>query len=85
MFEIEAHNMVTYTCTISDEDEKRIKDYISNNPSKFEYLDDRDSIIKAIYDLEIELYNNCVESDSYTEEIVWSTFEDRSPEEILSR
>ena len=41
MFEIEAHNMATYTCTISDKDEKRIKDYITNNPSKFEYLDDR--------------------------------------------
>lgn len=85
MFEIEAHNMVICTCTISDEDEERIRDYIADNPSEFEYLDDRDAIIKAIYDLEIELCDNYVESDSYTEEVVWSELEERSPEEILGR
>lgn len=84
MFDIEAHNMVICTCTISDEDEERIRDYISNNPSEFQYLSDRDAITKAIYDLEIELYDDYVESDSYTEEVVWSEFEKRSPEEILN-
>ena len=35
MFEIEAHNMVICTCTISDEDEERIRQYILNNPENF--------------------------------------------------
>ena len=83
MFEIEAHNMVVYTCQISDEDEKRIKEYIANHPKEFEYCDEKESILKAIGILEIEIYNSCVESESYTEEICWSSFEDRSAEEIL--
>lgn len=83
MFEIEAHNMVICTCTISDEDEERIRDYIADNQSEFQYLSSREAIIKAIRDLEIELYNDYVESDSYTEDVVWSEFEERSAEEIL--
>ena len=38
MFEIEAHNMVICTCTISDEDEERIRDYIADNQSGFQYF-----------------------------------------------
>lgn len=83
MFKIEAHNMVICTCTISDEDEERIQGYIADNQSEFQYLSNREAIIKAICDLEIELYNDYVESDSYTEDVVWSEFEERSAEEIL--
>lgn len=83
MFEIEAHNMVICTCQISDKDEKRIKEYIVNHPEEFEYCDDKESILKAIEILDIEIYDSYVESDSYTEEICWSSFEDRSAEEIL--
>ena len=49
----------------------------------FNILSNREAIIKAICDLEIELYNDYVESDSYTEDVVWSEFEERSAEEIL--
>lgn len=83
MFEIEAHNMVICTCQISDEDEKRIKEYVGNHPEEFEYCDAKESILKAIEILEIQIYDSYVESDSYTEEICWSSFEDRNAEEIL--
>ena len=84
MFEIEAHNTVICRCTISDEDEERIRKYIHNNPDKFQYKSDQEAIIQAIEDLEINLYEDYVESDSYTDDVVWSTFEERSAEEILS-
>ena len=83
MFKIEAHNMVICTCMISDDDEKRIRNYIKENPEKFEFMIEKNAIIQAIEELEIELYNDYVESDSYTDDIVWSSFEERSPEEIL--
>lgn len=83
MFEIEAHNMVICTCIISDEDESRIRQYIHNNPKKFQYISDQEAIIQAIKDLEINLYENYVESDSYTDDVVWSEYEGRSAKEIL--
>lgn len=83
MFEIEAHNMVICTCTISNEDETRIRQYIHNNPEKFQYKSDQEAIIQAIEDLKIDLYDQYVESDSYTDNVVWSEFEERSAEEIL--
>lgn len=83
MFEIEAHNMVICTCIISDEDESRIRQYIHNNPKKFQYISDQEAIIQAIKDLEINLYENYVESDSYTADVVWSEYEGRSAKEIL--
>ena len=83
MFEIEAHNMVICTCTISDEDEERIRQYILNNPEKFQYKSDEEAIIQAIEDLKIDLYDQYVESDSYTDNVVWFEFEEKSAEEIL--
>ena len=83
MFEIEAHNMVICTCTISDEAEERIRQYILNNPEKFQYKSDEEAIIQAIEDLKIDLYDQYVESDSYTDNVVWSEFEEKSAEEIL--
>ena len=85
MFKIEAHNMVICTCTISDDDEKIIRNYIKENPEKFEFCIEEKAIIQAIQELEIELYGDYVESDSYTDDICWSGFEDRSAEEILNR
>lgn len=83
MFKVEAHNMVVYTCTISDEDEKRIKEHIKSNPDKFSFMPAEQQITLAIEDLDIELYKDCTESDSYTNGIEWSEFEERSGEEIL--
>ena len=72
MFEIEVRNMVICTCKISDEDEQRIREYISNNMEKFQYRTDEETIVQAIDDLQIDLYKDYVESDSYTESIKWS-------------
>lgn len=84
MFEIEAHNLVICTCTISDEDEERIRQHIHSNPEKFQYKSDKEAIIQAIEDLEIDLYRQYVESDSYTDDVVWSSFEERNAEDILN-
>lgn len=84
MFEIETHNMVICTCTISDEDEERIRQHIHDNPDRFQYKSDQEAIIQAIEDLKINLYEDYVESDSYADGVFWSEFEDRSAEEILN-
>lgn len=84
MFEIEARNMVICSCKISDEDEQRIREYIFDNLEKFQYRADEEAIIQAVNELQIDLYKDYVESDSYTESIKWSSFEERSPEKILN-
>lgn len=85
MFEIEADCVQVCTCTISDEDEERIRDYIKDNPEEFEFMSEEKAIIQAISDLEIELYKDYTESDTYTDDIRWSEYEERSAEEILNR
>lgn len=77
--------MQVCTCKISDEDEKRIRNYINDNSEKFEFMSCKESIIEAISELEIDLYNDYVESDSYTNDIRWSEYEERSAEEILNK
>lgn len=87
MFRVEAVATVYYTCSLSDEDGKKVLDYIKENPEKFEFMSDKKKILKAVdilfSDCEIELYDNVVESDFNTDEIRWSEFEDKKPEEIL--
>lgn len=85
MFEIEVDYVQVCTCKISDEDEKRIRNYINDNSEKFEFMSCKESIIEAISELEIDLYNDYVESDSYTNDIRWSEYEERSAEEILNK
>ncbi len=84
MFEIEVDYVQVCTCKISDEDEQRIKDYIKNNPEKFEFMSEKKAIIEAVSELDIDLFNDYVESDGYTNDIRWSEFEERSAEEILN-
>lgn len=84
MFEIEVDYMQVCTCKISNEAEQRIKDYIKNNPKKFEFMSDKEAIIEAVSELEIDLFNDYVESDGYTNDIRWSEYEERSAEEILN-
>lgn len=83
MFEIEVDRIQVCTCRISDEDENKIKAYINNNPEKFDFMTNEEAIIKAVSELDINLYNDYVESDGYTNDIRWSKFEDRSAEDIL--
>ncbi len=88
MFRVEAVATVYYTCSLSDEDGKKVLDYIKENPEKFEFMSDKKKILKAVEslhkDCEIELYDDSTESDFCTEEIRWSEFENRTPEEILN-
>ena len=53
MFEIEAHNMVTCTCKISDENEIKIREYIKKHPDEFQYCSDEEAIIIAIKNLKL--------------------------------
>ena len=88
MFKVEAVATVYYTCTLSNEDGKKVLDYIKQNPDEFEFMQDEEKITKAVKMLygedEIDLYQFSNESDFSTEEIRWSEFEDRTAEEILS-
>lgn len=89
MLKVEAVAKVYYTCTLSDEDEKKILDYIKENPKEFEFISDKMKIIKAVEklyeDAEVNIYEDSVESDFTTEEIKWSEFEERTADEILIR
>lgn len=88
MFSVEAVATIYYTCTLSDEDGQKVLDYIKENPEEFEFMSDKKKILKAVEILsnncDIELYDDSVESDFSTEELRWSEFEDRTPEEILN-
>lgn len=87
MFKIEAVATVYYTCWLSDEDSQKVIDYIKGNPEEFEFMTDKDKIIKAVEKLyeedEISPYDSSNESDFSTEEFRWSEFEERSAKEIL--
>lgn len=88
MFKIEAVATVYYTCSLSDEDGQKVLDYIKENPDEFKFMSDKKKILKAVEILsnncDIELYYDSVESDFSTEELKWSEFENRTPEEILN-
>ena len=87
MFKIEAVATVYYTCSLSEEDSQKVINYIKENPGKFDFMSDKDKIIRAVNilssDCEIELYDDAVENDFNTDEIKWSEFEERTAEEIL--
>ena len=85
MFEIEVDRVQVCTCKISDENEQMVRNYINDNPEKFEFKSCQESIIEAISELKIDLYNDYIESDSYTNDIRWSEYEERSAEEILNK
>lgn len=88
MFKIEAVATVCYTCWLSDEDSEKVLDYIKENPKEFEFMSEKEKIIKAVEELyeenDIDPYQSSDESDFSTEEFRWSEFEERSAEEILS-
>lgn len=86
MLTVEAVGTIYYTCELSNEDEDKVIRYIKDNEDNLDYIDE-ETIMEAVRELwangEIELYANSTESDYSTEEINWSEFEERSPEEIL--
>lgn len=87
MFKVEAVATVYYTCLLSNEDGQKVLDYIKENPEEFEFMSDKEKIVKAVEKLyeedQIELYQFSDESDFATEKIKWSEFEERTAEEIL--
>lgn len=88
MLKVEAVGTIYYTCELSDEEEKKVIDYIKDNPEDFEFMNSKQAIVAAVdilyRDSEIELYSDAIEGDYSTEEIRWSEFEKRSAEEILN-
>lgn len=81
---------VVYTVTLTEEDMNLVKDYISDNCEKdmmdiFAKENILDAVNELVYDDKIALYDDwkAIESDFYTNDITWSNYEDRSPEEIL--
>lgn len=47
-------------------------------------MSNKEAIIEVVSELKIDLFNDYVESDGYTNDIRWSEFEERSAEEILN-
>lgn len=89
MLKIEAVATTWFTCNLTSEEEKKVVDYIKENPDEFEFMNKEDAIAKAVEILyendEINLYVNATEIDFSTEEIKWSEFEERTAEEILDK
>ena len=87
---IEVIARVYYTVHLTDEDVELVKDWIkSKDKLDLPSSDMRDNICAAVQELyeegEIDLYGDGkeTESDFETEEINWSDFEDKEPEDIL--
>lgn len=62
---ITAEAIVTYTCTLSEEDSQKVRDYIGDTDLSFE-----DAVLELYFDGEINLYKNSFSTDFATERIV---------------
>ena len=72
MIKLECEATVTYTCYLTNEDEKKVIDYFNDNKDKFKELNNTTVrwIVNELYDNdEIEIYKNSKESDFYTNQI----------------
>ena len=87
MLKIEAVATTWFTCNLTDEEEKKVVDYIKENPDEFEFMGKENAIAKAVEILyendEINLYDSATESDFLTDEVKLSEFEERTAEEII--
>jgi hypothetical protein len=91
MLTIQSKGIITYTHTLSDRQEEKIRNYIKDHPEEFEYLIEKEAIVKAVETLycerDLNIYDDdetgVVESDFTFDGVSWSEFEDRSPEEIF--
>lgn len=84
---IEVKEVSIYTVHLTDEDVIAIKNHIDRTRSSWmqgEKYSKRE-ICEALSEMpEIDLFGDkSVESDCYTDEIRWSEYEDREPQEIL--
>lgn len=87
--DIEVVGRTWYTVHLTDEDVEKAKKYITDHEEDLPSFDMRKNICWAVRQLsnecEIDLYSDgkATESDFNTEDIDWSEFEERTPEEIL--
>lgn len=88
--DVEVIGRVYYTVHLTEEDVELVRDWIkSKDEFSLPSYNMRDNICAAVQELyeegKIDLYRNgkSTESDFETEEINWSEFEDRSPDDIL--
>lgn len=87
--DIEVVATTWYTVHLSDEDVQKVKQWIKNHEDDLPSFDMKKNMTEAIYDLhangEISFYDDkkCIESDFNTEEVNWSEYEEKEPEEIL--
>nr|DAF54799.1 MAG TPA: hypothetical protein [Siphoviridae sp. ctqPo10] len=88
--DIEVIGMTWYTVHLSDKDVEKVKQWLEEHKDNLPSFDDpKENISKAVWNLysngEISLFDDdkCTESDFNTEEIRWSEFEEREPEEIF--
>ena len=87
--DIEVIGMTWYTVHLSEEDVNKVKQWLEDHKDNLPSFDAKKNISKAVWDLygegKITLFDDdkCTESDFNTEEIRWSEFEEREPEEIF--
>lgn len=87
--EIEVVAKTWYTVHLSDEDVQKVKQWIKNHENDLPSFDMKENISEAVHELyangEISFYDDekFIESDFNTEDVRWSEFEEREPEEIL--
>lgn len=88
---VEVEGKIIYTVHLTDEDVALVKQWIVEHEEEdLPSFDMKENIAYAVEKLygegKISLYdgNKAVESDYYTENIYWSEFEDREPEDILN-
>lgn len=87
--DIEVVNKVYYTVHLTDKDVEKVKQWLKDHEDDLPSYKIEENICAAVMELssncEIELFSNnkATESDSCTERIVWSEFEERTAEEIL--
>ena len=63
---------MTYTCYLTNEDEKKVINYFNDNKDRFKELNNTTVrwIVNELYDNdEIDIYKNSKESDFYTNKI----------------
>lgn len=92
---IEVIGKTWYTVCLTDEDVEKVKQYMKDHEDCLphgkteieEYQEENFcwAVKQLVRSCEIELYSDgkATESDFRTDEISWSEFEDRTPEEIL--
>ena len=78
-----------YTVHLSDEDVEKVKQWIKDHENDLPSFDMKENISEAVHELyvngEISFYEygKYTESDFNTEDVRWSEFEKREPEDIL--